>query len=284
MTEVLQYYSPEVHKAAFVLPVFAEKEIASSRRRLMKEDAWTPEPMWNFGRSIFKIFMVWASNGRHLLLFVDGTIYVTKQTTLCFNKQIYLLEKKQEKRKRTSRLFWLANAVFVGSGGLRGLLVLETLRNSGAILSNTAYYTDTRVPGMQSYFALSVPVRDSAQSGNVLQKMAELFRNSPTEQYGTLMPAAPRIGRRTTGRAFLRNSSGPCRRCISAFTCLFFFFWAQTEGVLSQTSHLRVIYQVGVVFDTAPSNVVHGETPFDCFFLEQETNAPLTTALNKSLF
>lgn len=39
MTEVLRYYSPEVHKASFVLPVFAEKEIASARRRLVKDHA-----------------------------------------------------------------------------------------------------------------------------------------------------------------------------------------------------------------------------------------------------
>lgn len=37
MTEVLRYYSPEVHKAAFVLPVFAEKEIAIVRRRSVKK-------------------------------------------------------------------------------------------------------------------------------------------------------------------------------------------------------------------------------------------------------
>lgn len=39
MTDALRYYSPEVHKAAFVLPVFAEKEIASARRRLVEEDS-----------------------------------------------------------------------------------------------------------------------------------------------------------------------------------------------------------------------------------------------------
>lgn len=39
MTKVLQYYSPEVHKAAFVLPVFAEKEIAKVRRRPKMLDA-----------------------------------------------------------------------------------------------------------------------------------------------------------------------------------------------------------------------------------------------------
>ncbi|CAM9160975.1 unnamed protein product [Pylaiella littoralis] len=32
-TDLLRYYSPEVHKAAFVLPVFAEKEISGVRRR-----------------------------------------------------------------------------------------------------------------------------------------------------------------------------------------------------------------------------------------------------------
>lgn len=37
MTETLRYYSPEVHKAAFILPVFAEKEVAAVRRRLVKE-------------------------------------------------------------------------------------------------------------------------------------------------------------------------------------------------------------------------------------------------------
>lgn len=37
MTELLKYYSPEVHKAAFVLPVFAEKQVAAVRRRLVKE-------------------------------------------------------------------------------------------------------------------------------------------------------------------------------------------------------------------------------------------------------
>lgn len=37
MMEALRYYSPEVHKAAFVLPVFAEKEIAGARRRIVQK-------------------------------------------------------------------------------------------------------------------------------------------------------------------------------------------------------------------------------------------------------
>lgn len=39
MMEALRYYSPEVHKAAFVLPVFAEKEIAGARRRIVQEES-----------------------------------------------------------------------------------------------------------------------------------------------------------------------------------------------------------------------------------------------------
>ncbi|CAN0526269.1 unnamed protein product, partial [Scytosiphon promiscuus] len=37
MTDLLRYYSPLVHEASFVLPVFAEKEISSVRRRTVKE-------------------------------------------------------------------------------------------------------------------------------------------------------------------------------------------------------------------------------------------------------